>query len=126
MDLQKRFDAEEEKGMLTLKQLEEFELFCFESRLREDEAKIAFEKRLGKKVSWAEPPSKEAGAYGDPRDRKFTQFAAKAIGGHNALNARRCPTCSNEIGEFRNTLSAKEFSISGMCQACQDSVFGVD
>lgn len=64
--------------------------------------------------------------YGDPRDRPFTQFAARAIGGHNALNAGRCPTCQSEIGEFRNELSKKEFSISGMCQECQDSVFGKD
>jgi len=64
--------------------------------------------------------------YGDPRTRKFTQFATRAIGGHNALNACRCPTCQDEIGEFRNDISIKEFSISGMCQKCQDSVFGQD
>lgn len=61
--------------------------------------------------------------YGDPRRRYFTQFASKAIGGHNALNAGLCPTCSGEVGEFRDDLSIKEFSISGMCQKCQDSVF---
>lgn len=61
----------------------------------------------------------------DPRSRPFTQFAARAIGGHNALNAGRCPTCSGAIGPFRDELSKKEWGISGMCQACQDSVFGV-
>jgi len=35
-----------------------------------------------------------------------------------------CPTCGKEIGKFRDKLSLKEFGISGMCQACQDSVFG--
>lgn len=60
----------------------------------------------------------------DPRSRPFTQFAARVIGGHNALNAGRCPTCSGEITEFRDPLSLKEFGISGMCQECQDSVFG--
>jgi len=64
--------------------------------------------------------------YGDPRNRPFTQFAARAIGGHNAVNAGRCPTCQDEITEFRNDISRKEFSISGMCQKCQDSVFGKD
>jgi len=64
--------------------------------------------------------------YGDPRSRPFTRFAAKAIGGHNALGAGRCPTCSGEVTEFRDDLSIKEFSISGMCQSCQDSVFGSD
>ena len=61
----------------------------------------------------------------DPRSRPFTQLAARMIGGHNALSAGCCPTCSREIGEFRDALSKKEFSISGMCQSCQDSVFGV-
>lgn len=28
--------------------------------------------------------------------------------------------------EFRDLLSRKEFSISGMCQTCQDAVFGVE
>jgi hypothetical protein len=62
----------------------------------------------------------------DPRNRPFTQFAARMIGGSNALNAGRCPACQGEIGEFRDALSKKEFGISGMCQACQDSVFGAE
>lgn len=62
----------------------------------------------------------------DPRKRFFTQFAARVIGGHNALNAGRCPTCQSGISEedFRDELSKREFGISGMCQSCQDSVFG--
>lgn len=37
-----------------------------------------------------------------------------------------CATCSNEIHmeHFRDALSVKEYSISGMCQECQDSIFG--
>jgi len=34
-----------------------------------------------------------------------------------------CPTCGNAVGDFKDELSKKEFSISGMCQACQDSFF---
>lgn len=37
-----------------------------------------------------------------------------------------CVTCGQPVGEFRNALSQKEYGISGMCQECQDSVFGVD
>ena len=37
-----------------------------------------------------------------------------------------CPTCGKEVGDFRNAISRKEFGISGMCQKCQDSVFGSD
>jgi DnaJ-class molecular chaperone len=35
-----------------------------------------------------------------------------------------CPTCNGEIGEFRDEISVREHGISGMCQNCQDSVFG--
>ena len=33
---------------------------------------------------------------------------------------------SKPIGEFRDRLSEKEYTISGMCQSCQDSTFNVD
>ena len=35
-----------------------------------------------------------------------------------------CVTCGGPIGEFRDRLSEREYKISGMCQKCQDSVFG--
>lgn len=35
-----------------------------------------------------------------------------------------CTTCGNVVGEFRDELSRKEHRISGMCQDCQDSIFG--
>lgn len=49
----------------------------------------------------------------------------KAIAPHDPTTGV-CATCGNEIGndEFRDDLSRKEYTISGMCQACQDSVFG--
>ena len=37
-----------------------------------------------------------------------------------------CVTCGGPIGEFRNEISEREYKISGMCQKCQDSVFGED
>ena len=36
----------------------------------------------------------------------------------------KCPLCGNDVGEFRDSLSRREFEISGMCQKCQDEVFG--
>ena len=36
----------------------------------------------------------------------------------------QCVTCSEPVGEFRDALSKKEYSISGICQVCQDSIFG--
>tara|TARA_R100001082_G_scaffold99643_1_gene68448 strand:- start:1334 stop:1558 length:225 start_codon:yes stop_codon:yes gene_type:complete len=40
----------------------------------------------------------------------------------------RCAVCCSPISpdEFKNDLSKKEYSISGMCQKCQDAIFGVE
>ena len=38
----------------------------------------------------------------------------------------KCPLCKEAIGKFRNAASEKEFKISGMCQKCQDMIFGID
>lgn len=39
-----------------------------------------------------------------------------------------CATCdaTDVVDRLADDLSRKEYTISGMCQACQDSVFGVD
>ena len=41
------------------------------------------------------------------------------------INIGVCPTCSKPIwiASFRDALSRKEYSISGLCQTCQDKVF---
>lgn len=46
----------------------------------------------------------------------------------DAVEHSFCPMCQNPIvmEEFRNTLSVKEYKISGMCQKCQDNIFGED
>lgn len=41
-----------------------------------------------------------------------------------AISEHRCPVCKQPIGPFRDALSRKEYTISGMCQSCQDDVFG--
>lgn len=43
-----------------------------------------------------------------------------------AIEKGICPICGRSIRkeEFRDSLSLKEFGISGMCQKCQDEVFG--
>ena len=40
------------------------------------------------------------------------------------LASALCMTCSGDATDFKDDLSRKEYSISGMCQACQDSIFG--
>jgi hypothetical protein len=44
------------------------------------------------------------------------------------IMAGSCMTCdTNDIVEadFRDDLSIKEYQISGLCQSCQDDVFGI-
>lgn len=38
----------------------------------------------------------------------------------------RCPLCAERVikEEFRNEVFMKEFESSGLCQGCQDTVFG--
>ncbi len=43
-----------------------------------------------------------------------------------AVSESKCPFCKKGIilSEFNNDPSRKEFKISGLCQKCQDEVFG--
>lgn len=40
----------------------------------------------------------------------------------------QCPICGSKKTnpeDFRDDLSRREYSISGMCQSCQDGIFGM-
>ena len=43
-----------------------------------------------------------------------------------AVEEGKCPFCQADIQEddFKDELSKKEYSISGLCQKCQDEIFG--
>lgn len=80
----------------------------------------------------------------DPFDIK--KFPNGKRAGDNKFHTTKCPTCgklpTHPTAEqypwpgaqipaegffmFRDELSAKEYYISGMCQSCQDSVFGIE
>ncbi len=40
----------------------------------------------------------------------------------------RCPLCAEKVDEkeFRNEVFIREFKISGLCQGCQEIVFGYE
>ena len=40
----------------------------------------------------------------------------------------KCPSCKTKVneGSFRDELSKTEFTISGLCQECQDKIFGTE
>ena len=39
------------------------------------------------------------------------------------IATQSCVTCNGKADTFSHELSKRAYSISGMCQACQDSVF---
>ena len=43
-----------------------------------------------------------------------------------AVHEASCVTCGGEARIFRDDLSRKEYTISAMCQDCQDKVFGCE
>ena len=62
------------------------------------------------------------------KSREMTDFLENMFGRSTALVNNTCLNppigCGKEIKGFRDTLSSKEYSISGLCQDCQDKVFG--
>jgi len=42
------------------------------------------------------------------------------------IRQSQCTTCKTPNLQFRDDLSIKEYRISGMCQDCQDQIFGPD
>ena len=41
-----------------------------------------------------------------------------------AIAGNGCVKCGESAVDFRDELSRKEFGISGLCQGCQDGIFG--
>jgi hypothetical protein len=60
---------------------------------------------------------------------KFKEDAAFKLFGRSrilAIAGNGCVKCGESAVDFRDELSRKEYGISGLCQCCQDSVFGVE
>ena len=66
-------------------------------------------------------PSKKAPGM----DQFLDQFTKATFGRkrHGSIVEDICVCCGGPAKEFKDTLSRKEYSISGMCQRCQDEVF---
>ena len=60
---------------------------------------------------------------------EIDQFITKATGiqRRESIKKEVCSICHKKVDleiDFRDRISLKEYSISGMCQECQDKVFG--
>lgn len=40
------------------------------------------------------------------------------------IQADKCVACGEDAKEFKDGLSYREYTISGLCQSCQDKTFG--
>lgn len=48
----------------------------------------------------------------------------KSAGRRTSIQNDVCVFCNGPATEFKDALSEKEFTISGICQICQDEIFG--
>jgi len=55
---------------------------------------------------------------------EMQRFLESMFGTGTAIQNQKCVICGKDANTFRDTLSEKEYGISGLCQECQDSVFG--
>lgn len=54
------------------------------------------------------------------KDSGVESFMEKLTGKKRVAN--ECTTCESPVLDFKDDLSAKEYSISGMCQTCQNEL----
>ena len=63
-------------------------------------------------------PTKKADAV----DRQIT--ITFGIDRRTSIRNDVCAWCDTTVGQFRDQVSEKEYTISGLCQKCQDQVYG--
>ena len=61
---------------------------------------------------------------------EIEQLLEEQYGRTTAITSNKCIPppigCGKMVGAFRNPISEKEYRISGLCQDCQDEIFGAD
>ena len=62
------------------------------------------------------------------KSKPITDFLETLYGRTTAITHDRCIPppigCGEPVTDFRDPISVKEYTISGLCQTCQDKVFG--
>ncbi len=54
---------------------------------------------------------------------KYEKLLEKLFNRSSKIKLDTCTACGKEAKIFRDDLSKKEFTISGLCQMCQDEIF---
>ena len=65
-------------------------------------------------------------AIPSPKHPAIEHFLNDVFGRSSAIEHDVCVFCAGDASTFRNEISRKEYTISGLCQKCQDETFGVD
>ena len=58
------------------------------------------------------------------KSAELSNFLEDMFGRTTAITNDLCVSCAREVSNFRDDLSKREYVISGLCQLCQDEVFG--
>ena len=60
------------------------------------------------------------------KSQEINTFLSSVMGRdrEETITQNQCMSCGGRAMAFRDALSVREYTISGLCQRCQDSVFG--
>ena len=61
-----------------------------------------------------------------PKGKEVKQFLDDTLGRTEKIKSSACVSCDATDVKFRNQVSRKEYTLSGMCQTCQDDFFGTN
>lgn len=69
-------------------------------------------------------PSKKSPEMDATLDKFVRSVFSNAMGRQESIEANLCAVCKGEALVFTDDISKHEYTISGMCQKCQDGVYG--
>ena len=58
-----------------------------------------------------------------PKSEMMEKFLETHFGTTTAVKNKICALCNEPATVFRDEFSKKEFTLSGLCQKCQDEIF---
>ena len=58
-----------------------------------------------------------------PKSPEINEFLEAVFGRSSSIENQVCASCGESANDFQDDLSRREYSISGLCQQCQDEVF---
>ena len=57
-------------------------------------------------------------------EKFIDSLAPNPKGRRGSIESNTCSFCKGDASNFKDELSKKEYTISGLCQECQDKTFG--